>query len=525
MFVAQVRSRSAPPAPRRRPPGARRSSPSASRPAASACLQPRARPPAFTTPRPPGPEGVDERQPGERASTPRRGRGAAPRSSRSSAGSPIRRAASAAASMSVEARAPSARTRGSRPEPLAEQHPHQRRARAARGVDAPRAARARAGRGGRGSTERTGPRLAIANAGHDRVVAEGVLDRTGRCRGPPRPRGAAARRATGTSRSIRKPGSRSRPWTCGSAFRYDTAPSRTAPRLEVRVALAPGRGDRRRAHHSFTTLKTVSRSTGRRPASRTSRTSSCTVIDLRRRRARVVGDLLLGHGAVDVVGAEREADLREPRRDHDPVRLDVREVVEHQPRHGDRLQVVEAGRLGQLHRRRFPGLEGERDEGHEAARLVLQLAQPQQVVDAVLDRLDVAVEHRRVRRDARAGAPCASRRATARASALPLMILLRVSFAKISAPPPGIESSPASFSSREHLLDAHPVEAVEEEDLDRGEGLDVDVGPDRLDPPQHVGEVGRTAGRGAGRPRCAPRAPRFEQRRHVRERSSSSAIV
>ena len=93
------------------------------------------------------------------------------------------------------------------------------------------------------------------------------------------------------------------------------------------------------------------------------------------------------------------------------------------------------------------------------------------------------------------------------ASALPLMILLRVSFAKISAPPPGIESRPACLQLAQHLLDAHPVEAVEEEDLDRGEGLDVDVGPDRLDAPQHVDEVGPTAGRGGGRPRCGPRAP------------------
>src|SRR5260221_10821477 len=35
----------------------------------------------------------------------------------------------------------------------------------------------------------------------------------------------------------------------------------------------------KRSHHSFTTLKTVSRSIGRRPASRMRRTSSCTVMD------------------------------------------------------------------------------------------------------------------------------------------------------------------------------------------------------------------------------------------------------
>ena len=46
------------------------------------------------------------------------------------------------------------------------------------------------------------------------------------------------------------------------------------------------------------------------------------------------------------------------------------------------------------------GMEGERDEGEEAAGLVLLLAQPQEVVDPLLVRLDVAVEHRAVRRDA-----------------------------------------------------------------------------------------------------------------------------
>ena len=44
-------------------------------------------------------------------------------------------------------------------------------------------------------------------------------------------------------------------------------------------------------------------------------------------------------------------------------------------------------------------VERERDEGEEAAGLVLLGAQPEQVVDPLLVRLDVAVEHRAVRRD------------------------------------------------------------------------------------------------------------------------------
>src|SRR2546423_1930960 len=45
------------------------------------------------------------------------------------------------------------------------------------------------------------------------------------------------------------------------------------------------------------------------------------------------------------------------------------------------------------------GVERERDEGEEAARLVLELADPEDVVDTLLVRLDVTVEDRRVRRD------------------------------------------------------------------------------------------------------------------------------
>ena len=47
----------------------------------------------------------------------------------------------------------------------------------------------------------------------------------------------------------------------------------------------------------------------------------------------------------------------------------------------------------------FSGMERERDEGEEAARPVLLLAEPDEVVHPLLVRLDVAVEHRAVRRD------------------------------------------------------------------------------------------------------------------------------
>jgi pimeloyl-ACP methyl ester carboxylesterase len=112
--------------------------------------------------------------------------------------------------------------------------------------------------------------------------------------------------------------------------------------------------------------------------------------------AGVVVDLLVNDGAVQVIGAEGQGHLGRLDAQHHPVRLDVREVVQHQPADGHRLQVEQDARflntvhLGQLCVVR---VEGQGDEGLEAARLVLQFPQPDQVVDAVPDLLDVPVEH------------------------------------------------------------------------------------------------------------------------------------
>ena len=46
--------------------------------------------------------------------------------------------------------------------------------------------------------------------------------------------------------------------------------------------------------------------------------------------ARLVIDLFMDNGPVQIVGAEREGDLRRLEPEHDPVSLDVGEVVEHQ---------------------------------------------------------------------------------------------------------------------------------------------------------------------------------------------------
>ncbi len=161
-------------------------------------------------------------------------------------------------------------------------------------------------------------------------------------------------------------------------------------------------------------------------------------------------DLLAHDGALHVVRAEVERDGRERHAHHDPVGLDVRDVVEHQPRDGEHLQIVGAGRVppAAALEDRVLGVERERDEGEEAAGLVLLVAQPQQVVDPLLVGLDVAVEHRAVGRDAEA------MRGVVRLEPVVRVLLAggdracRTRSAKISAPPPGSEPSPASCSSR-----------------------------------------------------------------------------
>ena len=112
-------------------------------------------------------------------------------------------------------------------------------------------------------------------------------------------------------------------------------------------------------------------------------------------------DVLFDHHAAHVVGAVRQAELPDLAALRDPRRLQVVEVVEHEPRDRERAQVVDAGRfdaaeLGVL-RLIAPG-----DERGEAAGLVLQIAQPEQVLEPLLHRLDRAVHHRR--RRAQAGA-------------------------------------------------------------------------------------------------------------------------
>ncbi len=95
-------------------------------------------------------------------------------------------------------------------------------------------------------------------------------------------------------------------------------------------------------------------------------------------------------------------------------------VVEHQPSNGDLLHIQHSGRPRNVSQRRVVGMKRQRNKRLESARLILNLAQPHQVIHAVLVVLDVPVEHRRIRpqpdlvRQPRRIQPLATRRSCGR---------------------------------------------------------------------------------------------------------------
>ena len=119
--------------------------------------------------------------------------------------------------------------------------------------------------------------------------------------------------------------------------------------------------------------------------------------ELGRFSAGVVINLFFDHRAVEVVRAEAQGDLRDAGRKHDPVRLDVFKIIEHQPRNSDVAQVGVARRLRNVGKRRVVGMKRQRDKRHKTMCLVLQFAQPDEMIDALFFCFHVPVEHRGVR--------------------------------------------------------------------------------------------------------------------------------
>ena len=125
-------------------------------------------------------------------------------------------------------------------------------------------------------------------------------------------------------------------------------------------------------------------------------------------------------------------------------------------------------------------------------------ARPQHVIDALLVGLDVAVEHRHVRphaelvRDAVDGEVAVGVRLVVRD-------LLAHARREDLGSAAGQRVEPGLHQPLEHLAVGHPVDVGEERDLDGGEALQVNPGPDLLQPAQHVGVVLERQVRDGGR--------------------------
>src|SRR5579859_7437814 len=115
--------------------------------------------------------------------------------------------------------------------------------------------------------------------------------------------------------------------------------------------------------------------------------------ELRSPCASVVVNFFFHHRAVQVVGAEAQSDLRDARRKHDPIRLDVVEIIEQQARHRNVAQVGVAAGLRNVRERRVFRVKRQWNEGHESVRFILKLAELEEMVNALFLGFHVAVKH------------------------------------------------------------------------------------------------------------------------------------
>ncbi len=171
-------------------------------------------------------------------------------------------------------------------------------------------------------------------------------------------------------------------------------------------------------------------------------------------------DLFFHDGAVEIVGAEAQGDLGDARSEHDPVGFDVIEIIEQQARYGDVAEVGVARGLGNVREPGVIGMEGQRDEGDEAVGLVLQLAELEQVVDALFFGFHVTIEHGGIGAQADFVGLARDAEPHLAADFVVANNFAHAGMGKISAPPPGKESTPASFSFRRvSLIDSFAMRA------------------------------------------------------------------
>ena len=104
---------------------------------------------------------------------------------------------------------------------------------------------------------------------------------------------------------------------------------------------------------------------------------------LRRIGTGIVADLLLDNSPVEVVDAKGKCNLGNFQAEHDPVRLDMPEIIEIDPADSQSLERIDTTDPSGSRHPRVIRLKSQRDKRLETAGPVLQFAQPGQVIDPV----------------------------------------------------------------------------------------------------------------------------------------------
>src|ERR1019366_4686798 len=91
---------------------------------------------------------------------------------------------------------------------------------------------------------------------------------------------------------------------------------------------------------------------------------------LRSGSSRIVVNLFLDDGAVNIVGSKAQRYLRNLRSHHLPVRLNMRKVIKHQPADRNLLDVGHAGGSKKMLQRRVRRMKGKWNKSLEAASFI-----------------------------------------------------------------------------------------------------------------------------------------------------------
>ncbi len=198
-----------------------------------------------------------------------------------------------------------------------------------------------------------------------------------------------------------------------------------------------------------------------------------------------VGDLVMTDGPVQVIRPVPEGQLGDLWRDHDPEGLDVGKVIQEQAGDGDLPQIL----LPRGHRNMLElgpgGIEGQRNEALKPFRLVLELPDVEEVLDLLLDRLDMTVEHGGVRLE-----PCPVDLAGHLEPSLVIQLGAKELLMHPVTEDLGSAAGNAGKARALEILEDVPQRLFRRPgdlgQLDHGKGLDLRLGTGRTDRPEDV---------------------------------------